>query len=113
MYALATTTVTILRGTDIDDVGDEIDTFDVHKTGVLAALIEKNKTTWDGATQQRRTVRVINLTLPSDTDVLGSDRIRDEETGYVYSIQNLTQPGAVGLVPDLDLELLRVTSVTT
>ena len=112
MYALATTRVTILRGRTVDDVGDSIDTNTVHRSGVIAALIEKNHTTWDAATQQRRTVRVIYLTLPSGTDVLTTDRIRDEETGYVYSIRELTQPNAVGIVPDLDLELVRVTSTT-
>ena len=113
MYALATTTVSILRGTGYNDAGDLVDTQDVYKTGIVAALIEKNSTTWDAATQQRRTVRRINLTLPSTTDVLGSDQILDEETGYLYSITSLTQPNAVGIVPDLDLVLQRVTSVTT
>lgn len=112
MYALATTKVTILRGTVTDDVGDVLDTATPYKTGVIAALIESNATTWDAATQQRRTVRRITLTLPSGTDVLSSDQILDEETGYVYSITQLTQPNAPGLVPDLDLILQRVTSVT-
>ncbi len=112
MYALATTTVSILRGTTTDDVGDEVDTGDVYASGIIAALIEKNHTTWDRATQQRRTVRVITCTLPSGTDVTSEDRIRDEKTGYVYAITDVTQPYAVGIVPDLDLELKRITSVT-
>lgn len=112
MYALATTTVTILRGTKTDEIGDEIDTFDVYKTGIIASLIEKNHVTWDRATQQRRTVRVIACTLPSTTDVTSDDRIKDEETGYVYAITDVTQPNAVGITPDLDLELKRITSVT-
>jgi hypothetical protein len=113
MYSLATTKVTILRGTRVDDVGDELDTMTPYRTGILGALIEKNSTTWDAATQERRTVRRIDLALPSGTDVLGSDQILDEETGQVYSITSLTQPSAVGLVPDLELVLQRVTSVTT
>ena len=112
MYALATTKVTILRGTDYNDAGDLIDTRTPYKTGIIAALIESNATTWDAATQQRRTVRRIDLTLPSATDLLSSDQILDEETGYVYSVTQLTQPNAPGLVPDLTALLQRVTSVT-
>lgn len=113
MYSLATTKITILRGTSVDEVGDTLDTLEVYKTGIIAALIEKSHVTWDAATQQRRTVRSINLALPSGTDLLGTDRILDEETGYLYSVQDLTAPSAVGLVPDLEATLLRVTSVTT
>lgn len=112
MYALATTKVTILRGTTTDEVGDVLDTATPYKTGIIAALIEVNATTWDAATQQRRTVRRIDLTLPSTTDLLSSDQILDEETGYVYSITQLTQPNAPGLTPDLTAVLQRVTSVT-
>ena len=86
MYALATTTVSILRGTTRNYAGDEVDGFDVHQSGIIAALIEKPATTWDDATQQRRTVRRISCTLPSDTQILGFDRILDERTGHVYSI---------------------------
>lgn len=112
MYALATTKVTILRGAAYNDAGDEIDTQTPYKTGIIAALIEANATTWDAATQQRRTVRRIELTVPSTTDLLSSDQILDEETGHVYSITQLTQPTAPGLVPDLTAVLQRVTSVT-
>lgn len=112
MYALATTRVSILRGAAVDDVGDEYDTGDVFATGIIAALVEKSHTVWDAATQQRRTVRYMACTVPSTTDVLTTDRIKDEETGIVYSIREVTQPLAVGLTPDLDLELVRVTSTT-
>jgi hypothetical protein len=112
MYALATTTVTILRGTKTDELGDEIDTYEPYQTGIIASLIEKNHTTWDRATQLRRTVRIIACTLPSTTDVTSDDRIVDEETGYTYSIVDVTQPNAVGITPDLDLELKRITGAT-
>ena len=112
MYALATTKITILRGTTTDDVGDIVDTGEVYKTGIIAALIEKGHQTWDAATQQRRTVRTIHLTLPSGTDIRSTDQVRDEETGLVYAVVDVTQPGAVGIVPDLDVELRRVTGVT-
>jgi hypothetical protein len=95
MQAIATTTVSILRGTTTDDYGDERDTDTPVATGVPASLTEQSRrvTTRDDPTP--RIVRYAVARLPARTDVTDQDRIRDERTGAVYivdAVSGMTNP---------------------
>ncbi len=95
MQAIATTTVSILRGTTTDDYGDEQDTDTPVATGVPASLTEQSRrvTTRDDPTP--RIVRYAVARLPARTDVTDQDRIRDERTGAVYivdAVSGMTNP---------------------
>jgi len=111
MYALATTTVSVLRGTAVDPVyGDAVATANVIASGVIASIIEDRsvKATTPGNPTPRIT-RAYDCALPSDVDVTDADRLRDERTGQVYVIVSVSQQALPGITSDQNLELRRAT----
>ncbi|WP_328448981.1 hypothetical protein [Amycolatopsis sp. NBC_00438] len=109
MYAMATCRASIYRGTTPSDFGDPVpNNLTPAATGVLLAVDERDTRTWDPATQTPRVVRVVTGTVPSTTDVLTGDRIRDDRNGVLYLVQNVTRPRTPGREPDVLLELKRI-----
>lgn len=109
MYALANTKVSILRGSGEDIYGDETDATTAVATGIPASLSETAQNVFDPSTGTRRVVRAYRARLPRGTDVDPSDRIKDDTTNDIYTINDVirqTQPGFQG---DLRLELERTT----
>lgn len=93
--------------------GDEIDSTTPLYTDIPASLVERSKVVLDPATQTPRTVRDIVCVIPSWTDVVNTDRIQDETSGYVYAIEDVTYPPTLmGAPVDEVLTLRRVTGVT-
>jgi hypothetical protein len=109
MQAIATTTVSILRGTTTDAYGDEQDTDTAIATGVPAALTEQSRrvTTRDDPTP--RTVRYAVARLPAHTDVTDQDRLRDERTGAVYIVDAVSGMTNPAFEVDRRLDLRRTT----
>jgi len=121
MYALANTTVTILRGTGIDDQGDVMDEGAAIATGIPAFISSPSQSpfrpivlgtdVFEPGAMMPSVTRQVQCVLPSNTDVTRDDQILDEKTGVTYAIMLSTQLGSVGgLVPDLMLTLRRVTT---
>lgn len=108
MYALATGTISILRGTTTDAFGDETDTERVLATGVLASIIPFSERVFTPDSPTPRIVRSYNAICGSQTDVTDGDRIRDERTGQIYVVLDVVQDNAPGLIPDKELSLRRV-----
>lgn len=109
MRALANTRISVLTGTNVDDFGDTVDGTTVSASGIPASLVERSRLV---TTPEQPTPRVIRFTvarLPSQTTVGPEDRIRDDVTGTVYAITAVTPPSGVGHLPDLRLDLKRVT----
>jgi hypothetical protein len=109
MYALATCTASILRGTGTDVYGDVYDNGTVAASGIPASIIVRSKSSYDPATQTPRVIQQIVGAVGSDVDIKDSDQLRDDTSGITYAIESVTQPNAPGLTPDLQLELRRVT----
>lgn len=110
----ANTTVSILRGTDVDEFGDIEDTGTPITAGIPAILLETVKTTTDPATQTPRTIRSATCHLPAWTEALNSDQILDESTGQKYSVADVDSPGILNGAPaDLVLTLKRITFTGT
>ncbi|MGY0062842.1 hypothetical protein ACWY4P_40955 [Streptomyces sp. LZ34] len=107
MIALATTTVSVLRGTTTDPFGDEQDTAAVHASGIPASLIESTRQTFEPVTGTPRIVRTHVARLPATTDVSEDDRIRDEQTGEVYIVVSVTRNANPVLTQPLRLDLKR------
>jgi hypothetical protein len=107
--AIATTTIAILRGTTTDVWGDEADTDTVVSTGIPASLTEQSRrvTTRDDPTP--RIVRYAVARVAADTDVTDQDRVRDERTGQVYSIDAVSSMANPAAVADIRLDLRRTT----
>jgi len=109
MQAIATTTVSILRGTTTDAFGDEQDTDTAIATGVPASLTEQSRrvTTRDDPTP--RIVRYAVARLPARTDVTDQDRIRDERTGAIYIVDAVSGMANPAFEVDRRLDLRRTT----
>lgn len=111
MYALATTTVSILRGTTTDPVyGDSVATMSAIATGIPASIIEDRqaKTTTPGNPTPRIT-RTYDGIVGSTVDVTDRDRLKDERTGQIYVIVSVSQQALPGIISDQSLELRRAT----
>lgn len=108
MYALATCTASVLRGTSTNSFGDVTDTATVLTSGIPASVIVKTRTVFDTATQTPRVIERITGAVGSGVDIRDTDQLRDDTHGVVYAVQSVTQPNGPGLVPDLQLELRRV-----
>lgn len=109
MYAIPTTTVSVLRGTQVDEFGDPVDISTVVASGIPASLIEqiRTSTTPDSATP--RVVRYTVGRVGADADICEDDRLLDEVSGEIYIIQAVSRLGNPVLCADLRLDLKRTT----
>lgn len=109
MLAVATTRLTVLRGTTTDAYGDDQDTDTAVATGVIASLTEQSRrvTTRDDPTP--RIVRYAVARVTSGTDITDQDRVRDERTGAVYIVEAVSSMANPAVAADLRLDLRRTT----
>lgn len=99
MSFIATTTVTIMRGTAENDYGDEIDTDEPVATGVRASILEQPVTGGRPSSGRKDTPRTYAMRVWRGVDLRQDDRIRDERTGSVYYVTSLnpsTNPVGLG-----------------
>jgi len=100
MTVLATTTVSVLRGTAANRFGDEIDTETVVATRLPASILERPVTGARPASGRQDTPRTYALRLVGRRFVFQqSDRIRDERTGWIYAVTTaapVTNPVGLG-----------------
>jgi hypothetical protein len=109
MQAIATTRISILRGTTTDVYGDEQDVDTPVHTGIPASLVEQTRrvTTRDDPTP--RIVRYAVVRVPAGTDVTDQDRLLDERTGAKYIVDAdsfMTNPA---MAVDIRLDARRTT----
>lgn len=112
---VANAQISVLRGVDFSAYGDLEDNMAAVTPGIPAVLIETSTSVFDPATQTPRTVRSATCRVPAWTKVLNTDQIRDDATGTIYSIEDVTRPATLitthaGGRPDLVLTLRRVTA---
>jgi hypothetical protein len=109
VLAVATTRLTVLRGTTTDAYGDEQDTDTPVHTGIPAALTEQSRrvTTRDDPTP--RIVRYAVARVTAGTDIQDQDRVRDERTGAVYIVDAVSSMANPAAAADLRLDLRRTT----
>ena len=108
MYAVATCTISILRGTATDAVyGDSYATGQVVASGVPASIIERTQKIVTPGNPAPRIVRSIDGIVGSQTDITDADRIRDEKTGQIYIVTAVINSALPGMSSDTQLELRR------
>lgn len=109
MQAIATTLLTVMRGTTTDAYGDEQDTDTAVATGIPASLTEQSRrvTTRDNPTP--RIVRYAVARVTAGTDIQDQDRLRDERTGAVYIVDAVSSMANPTAAADLRLDLRRTT----
>ncbi|MBD9700649.1 hypothetical protein IHE56_00790 [Streptomyces sp. ID01-12c] len=109
MQAIATTTLTVLRGTTTDVYGDEQDTDTTVATGVVASLVEQSRRVTTRENPTPRIVRYAVARVPAGTDVRDQDRVRDERTGATYIVEAPSSMANPAMAVDLRLDLRRTT----
>lgn len=109
MLALATTTLSVFRGTTTDVYGDEQDADTPVATGIRASLTEQSRrvTTRDDPTP--RIVRYAVARVTAGTDIQDQDRLRDERTGAVYIVDAVSSMANPAVASDIRLDLRRTT----
>ena len=85
---LATTRAAILRGTELDEFEQTIDTASplVGFDDFPASIIEHSREVFDPADSTLRTVRKLVGRIPANVPVQDGDRLRDNRTGEIYII---------------------------
>jgi hypothetical protein len=105
VLALATTTLTVYRGSSTNAWGDEIDTNTAVHTGIPASLVEQSRrvTTRDDPTP--RIVRYAVGRVTAGTDITDQDRIKDERTGAIYIVDAVSSMNSAAVAADLRLDM--------
>lgn len=86
-----TTTVSILGGTSEDIYGDLVDNATVLSSGIPAAIMERRERIFLPNTLEPRTVHYYTCRLLYGTSISAEDnQIKDEQTGAIYAIENIT-----------------------
>ncbi|WP_433242531.1 hypothetical protein [Actinomadura nitritigenes] len=111
MRARATTTVTILRTPPdtVDAYGDPTDDHTPVATGVLASILLSNVRQYVRAENRTTTVTTYTGRLLGTTDVRPDDRIKDETTNDIYSIERIGRFPTYAGIADLRLDLKKTT----
>lgn len=111
MYAQATTTVTVRRGTTVDGFGDEVDTGAVAATGIPMSILQQRRAVSvpsDGRVQQ---VAWFTGRANAGTDLQVGDQLQDERAPTVfYRVDDVYPGGSPATTPDLTCSLRLVTS---
>lgn len=90
MIARATTTITIYRGQADDEWGDPEDADTIVGSRIPAALQEQSQYFRGEITTQPRNFRYARLRVDSSVDIQYNDRVKDEKTGWIWTIRNLS-----------------------
>lgn len=110
MYATPTTTVSVLRGTTTDGFGDVVDGTTVAASGIPFSLIERTRTVFVPADNRVQQIAIITGRGPATMDVAAGDRLRDERTGLLYVIDNVSSQQNPAIMPDIRLDLRRAST---
>lgn len=107
MYALATSKITVTRGTTVDQFGDKTAGTTVVYQGV-ADIQHKTNRYFDQATQTPRTVQDLDMAVANDADVRPGDFVLDTTFNVNYVVGDVTQPFGPLILGDKVCSLKRV-----
>jgi len=97
---LATTTVSVLRGTETNQYGDRTNVGQPVYTGIPAALVESAHRSYDRAAQRYQVLRTSIAVVPDWADIRTSDTLVDERTCTAYMVEAVTMQPTLGPPPD-------------
>lgn len=105
MLALATTTITIYRGTTTDQYGDTQDVDTPLVTGVPCSLLEQTDYVQTQDQPEPMIVRRYTGRVNPSLSVQVGDRLLDESTGQKYMIDSFSTSNNPLIVTDTKLHL--------
>ena len=92
MLELQNTTLSTFRGRAENAYGDQTDVGVPYLTGIPAALVETAKSSFDQASQTRRTIRTVECRVPVWADIDDDDTLMDERTGSYFMVESIEPP---------------------
>lgn len=108
MWVIPNTTVTILRGSSIDEYSGTISNETAIATGQTASITEQTRLEQDPSTGTPRVIRYVTGRLENGTSVTKTDRLLDEETGRYFSIRSVRQHSNPYYTSEVILDLERI-----
>ncbi|PKV95920.1 hypothetical protein ATK30_6853 [Amycolatopsis echigonensis] len=90
MYGLATSRITVTRGTTPDQFGDAVPSGTVVYQGI-ADIQEISNRYFDRATQTPRTVRDLDMAVSSAADIRSGDLVHDSTFGLDYVVLDVVR----------------------
>ena len=105
---IPTTRVTIQRGTATDSYGDEIDSGQVHATGVPVVITEVQQRSFLPDEQRGGVTEQHIIRFRPAVDIREGDRVLDEHTGALYVITDVTTPPSVTGLADIRTTATRI-----
>lgn len=110
MFGLASTTVSVYRGTTTNSAGDvEDDNSTPAASGIPASITRsRNPLAFTESSYTPRTINWYRIRLPRRTVVLDEDRLKDEKTGDFYIVDAAVRAPGVGPAPDLMVECKKI-----
>ncbi len=92
MSFVATTTVTITRGETTDAFGDPVEGSTAVASGVPASILEVQSRAQRPVEGRTDNVRAYAMRVRTHVTVFRDDRIHDERTGAIYTIDEVVTP---------------------
>lgn len=105
-----TTTVSVLRGETLDEFGDPVDSDSSVRAGVPIAITEYSRRIFVAAEQRMTVVRQCWGRVRPGFDIREKDRLRDERTGRIYLVEEISQPALSTNLADMRISLRRIDS---
>jgi hypothetical protein len=87
----ANTYVTVFRGTELNDAGDEVDSDVAVYENVPAFITEVARPSTNAADSMPRTVRRSVGKFDARADIRAQDRVEDQSTGMIYTVDNVSR----------------------
>ncbi len=107
MLGLTTGRYSVLRGSAVNDYGDEIDGDTVASSGILGSVIERTKQVFNPDDGRVATIRYLTGRFDNRADIVDGDRIKDEKTGEIFVVQSLSRPVNAVVKSDIVADLIR------
>lgn len=104
MVIIATSKYSVLRGTDINEYGDEVDGSTVVSPALVrGSVIQRAKSVFNPDSGRVELITFYTGRFPHGTDIVQGDRIRDERTQKEYVV--LMANGGSDFINKSDLTL--------
>lgn len=107
---VASTTVTVLRGTATDAYGDEVDVDTDVARRLPAVVTEQRQRTRQPSEGRGGTTETFTIRLRPTADVVEGDRLRDDRTDAVYQVREVSNPGSAVGFADVRVTAVRVSN---
>jgi len=102
---------TILRGTSENAYGDPTDVETAVATGILCSIHEPDIRSDSQASDRQQQIGIYTLRAKYGTDILIDDRVKNEATGDIFVIQDVTRAPSIGRRVDVRCRMRKLETV--